>query len=123
MRRQSGCKILDQDKRGAQINRDMRIPALARRRLDRIVSEYRGVVDQAADRPELALGARQQRRNGTLIGEIGGERDRRAAFAADQLGQILSGVARAVIMNRDSETILGERKRERTADPLCAAGY
>jgi hypothetical protein len=28
-----------------------------------------------------------------------------------------------VIMNRDSETILGERKRERPADPLCAAGY
>ena len=69
------------------------------------------------------LGARQQRGNCAFIGEIGGKRNRRAAFASDQLGEVFGCIARPVIVNRDSETILGERERERAADPLSAAGY
>ena len=101
----------------------MRIPALARRRLDRVVGKYRGIIDQAADRPQFAFSARQQRGNGSFIGEIGGKRNRRATLASDELREVFGGIARAVIVNRDSETILGERERERAADPLSAAGY
>src|SRR5260370_31186707 len=118
MWRQAAREILDQDKGGAQVHRNMQIPALAGRRLDRVVSEYGGIVDQAADRPELALGARQQRGDSSLIGEIGGERNRRAAFTADQLGQSLSGIARAVVMDGDSETLIRQRKGGGAADPL-----
>src|ERR1700746_3066877 len=123
MCRQPGREILNKDKWGAQIHSEMPSPTLARHRLDRVVGKDRGIVDQAANWPELALGARQQRRNGSFIGEVGSERNRSAAFTADQCSQPFSGIARAVIMNRDSETLLGERQRESTADPLCAARY
>src|SRR5260370_41638654 len=88
----------------------MRIPALAGRRLDRVVCEYGGIVDQAADRPELALGARQQRGDSSLIGEIGGERNRRAALTAGQPGQRFRGLARAGVGNGGRETVLGGRQ-------------
>src|SRR5260370_29165064 len=123
MSRRQGREMLEQAKWGARVHRNMQIPARAVRRLDCVVSEYGGIVDQAPDRPELALGARQQRGDSSLIGEIRGERNRRAAFTADQLGQSFSGIARAVVVNGDSETVIGERKGEGAADPLCAAGY
>ena len=53
-------EILDQHERRPQIDRQMRVPALARRGRDRIVLENRGVVDQHADRPERRRRVRQQ---------------------------------------------------------------
>jgi hypothetical protein len=44
-------------------------------------------------------------------------------LASDELDEVFGRIARAVIVNRDSETILGERERERAADPLSAASY
>src|ERR1700751_4813924 len=123
MCRQPGREILNKDKWGAQIHSEMRSPTLARHRLDRVVGKDRGIVDQAANWPELALGARQQRRNGSFIGEVGSERNRSAAFTAERCSRLLRGIAGAVIMNRDSEPLLGERQRESAADPLRAAGY
>ena len=88
----------------------MQVPAVARRGRDRVVGKDRGVVDEAPDKSELALGMRQQCRGGFFIGEIGGDRNRPAAAAADSFRQALGRTSRAMIMDGYGKAVLGQSK-------------
>jgi hypothetical protein len=77
-----------------------------------------GVVDEAVERPELALGLVEIVGERLAVGDVEGKRDR----AAPQLLRGLLGQLGIEVPDRDPATAPDQCRRRRLADPAGAAG-
>ena len=120
--RQCRREPLHQHERRAQIDRHVAIPARPVRALQVVIIEGRGVVDEAAERPEGVRRARHQGLHLGLLGEIGPERHGAAAGALDAGDDVPRGLSRLAMMHRDRPAVVGQRLGDGAADSRRGAG-
>ena len=116
-------EVLDQHERGAQIALQVQVPRCPGGIERAIALECRGVVDQAAERPQRFSSRGHEPFDLVLAGQIGAERSCAAAFGTDLCDQLVRGRFRVTKVDADRPPAAGKIERDAAPDALGRAGH
>ena len=119
--RQGARHALRQQERGAQIGLHMDVPAFARRRVPDIVFEARGIVHQAAHRPQRLGRAADQACGFVFAPKVGRQGRGAPSHAANLRRQFLRRLARPAIVDRQIEALFRQVQRDGATDTMRRA--
>ena len=113
--RSDGERRLDEEVRGAHVDRHVLVELLERELVDRLQPKGRRVVDDHVDAPTLGQHALHDRPGCLGLREVGRDRERVPAGLGDVGGHLVQPLA-APAHERDVEPPVGEESSRRPAD-------